>query len=181
MASMFWKIATSDYALAFDTIVFVLALLVSGVDKIATWLPWLKPYTAWGRPVSYIALGALALSIGHRLSDESAELARVKIDLAFSNLQLETQRQTADTAARLRTEAEASAATANQKVTDYEERLSKLPTACGCDLDDSARRRSQKRVRASISLPAAIHSGHARCLHHSATTFSTASSRSRSR
>ncbi|MDB5620670.1 MAG: hypothetical protein JWQ24_4908, partial [Tardiphaga sp.] len=75
--------------------------------------------------------------IGHRLSDESAELARVKIDLAFSNLQLETQRQTADTAARLRAEAEASAATANQKVTDYEERLSNLPTACGCDLDDS--------------------------------------------
>ncbi|MES2030821.1 MAG: hypothetical protein V4477_16700 [Pseudomonadota bacterium] len=114
----------------------LVAALIIGFAPLIKWLPVIGPYVPLARIVAFVVVVVMALCIGHRLADESAELARVKIDLAFSQLQLETQRQTAETAARLRAEAEANAATANQKVTDYEERLSKLPKTCGCDFDD---------------------------------------------
>jgi len=135
MASLFWTIATSDLALWIDAVVLVTVMIVGFVPLIK-WLPVIGPYVPLARLVAFIVVAAMSLCIGHRLADESAELARVKIDLAFSQLQIETQLQTAETAARLRAEAEADAATANQKVTDYEERLSKLPATCGCNLDD---------------------------------------------
>jgi hypothetical protein len=139
--SWFWWIGTSDIALAVLAVVLVVGLLISEVDRIAVWLPWLKPFTAWGRPASYLALGLLALFSGYRVSDESAALKQAKIDLAFTRLQLDTQKQTADTAAKLRAEAEAKAEAANQKVTDYEADLAAQPQDSNCTLtDDDVRR-----------------------------------------
>lgn len=135
MPVWFWWIGTSDTALAILVIVFVAALLLSEVDRIAVWLPWLKPFTAWGRPVSYLALGAFCLFSGYRISDESAALRQAKIDLAFSQLQLNAQKQTAETATKLRAEAEAKVEQANQKVSDYEARLAQRPASVDCDLD----------------------------------------------
>ena len=135
MASLFWSIATSDWALWLDAVVLVAALIV-GYAPLVKWLPVIGPYVRVAKLVAFLVFGLLCAMVSHRLADESAELARVKIDLAFSQLQLNTQRQTADVAAKLRADAEANAATANEKVTDYEKWLSKLPATCGCAFDD---------------------------------------------
>lgn len=135
MASLFWSIACSDWALGFDLLLLIVALVI-GHMPFAGNIPAIAPYVVAARFVAYLILAIMMLCIGHRLADESAALKQVKMDLAFSRLQLDAQRQSADTAAKLRADAEAKAATANQKVIDYEERLSKLPESCGCALDD---------------------------------------------
>lgn len=135
MASWFWWIATSDWALGFDLLLLIVALVV-GHMPFAGKIPAIAPYVVAARIAAYLILAVMMLCVGYRLSDESAALKQAQMDLAFSRLQLDAQRQSADTAAKLRDDAEAKAATANQKVTDYEERLSKLPATCGCDFDD---------------------------------------------
>lgn len=135
MASLFWSIACSDWALGFDLLLLIAALVV-GHLPFAGKIPAIASYVVAARVAAYLILAVMMLCIGHRLADESAELKRLSTDLAFKDLQLDAQRQSADTAAKLRADAEAKAATANQKVTEYEERLSKLPESCGCALDD---------------------------------------------
>lgn len=135
MADLFWTVATSHVALS-GLAVLLLAGLVVGFAPLLRWVPGLAPYVLLARLVAFLTLAALAFLIGFRAADERAEVKQLKADLAFSRLQLDAQRQTADTAARLRAAAEADAATANQKVSDYEQRLSTLPADCGCALDD---------------------------------------------
>lgn len=135
MASWFWWIATSDWAFGIDFLLLIVALVI-GHMPFAGKIPVIAPYVVAARFAAYLILAVMMLCVGHRLSDESAALKQAQQDLAFSRLQLDAQRQSADTAAKLRADAEAKAATANQKVTEYEERLSKLPESCGCALDD---------------------------------------------
>ncbi|ABE63157.1 hypothetical protein Nham_2365 [Nitrobacter hamburgensis X14] len=134
MAPLFWSIATSDIALWIDAVILAAALIV-GYAPLLKWFPVIGPYVRVAKLVAFLVFGILSAAVSHRLTDESAELARVKIDLAFSQLQLDTQKQAAETAAKLRAEAEAKAEQANQKVTDYEERLAKQPADHGCNLD----------------------------------------------
>lgn len=135
MASLFWTIATSYTALIIDSVVLLVALVV-GYFPLARYLPIVGPYVETAKLLFAVMLFVTGVVIGHRIADESAELARVKTDLAFSKLQLDAQKQSAETAAKLRADAETQAQTANQKVKDYEDRLSKLPAKCGCDFDD---------------------------------------------
>jgi hypothetical protein len=135
MASLFWTVATSETALWIDGAILLLAGVI-GWFPLLRWFPILGTYVPLARAVFIAVLFVFGVCIGHRLSDESAALKQAQQDLAFSRLQLDAQRQSADTAAKLRADAEAKAATANQKVTEYEERLSKLPESCGCALDD---------------------------------------------
>lgn len=135
MADLLWLVATSDAVLWILTTLF-LAGLVVGFAPLLRWMPVLAPYVMLARLVALVALAILAFLIGFRVADERAEVKRLKADLAFKQLQLDNEKATAETAARLRAEAEAEAATANQKVTDYEERLAKQPAGDGCDLDD---------------------------------------------
>jgi hypothetical protein len=135
MASLFWTIACSDWALGFDLLLLVAALVI-GHMPFAGKIPAIAPYVVAARFAAYLVLAVMMLCIGHRLADESAALKQAQQDLAFQKLQLDAQKESAETAEKLRTDAEASAATANQKVKDYEERLAKLPQTCDCGLTD---------------------------------------------
>lgn len=135
MASLFWTIATSYTALTIDGII-LLACLIVGYFPLARYLPVVGPYVEAAKMLFAVMLFVTGVVVGHRISDESAALKQAQQDLAFQKLQLDAQKESAETADKLRTEAEASAATANQKVKDYEERLAKLPQTCDCGLTD---------------------------------------------
>lgn len=134
MADLFWSVATSGVVLSITGIVLVAALVVGHLPLIGR-IPAVAPYVVAARLAVYPMLALLAFLIGVRITDERAELKQAKRDLAFAQLQLDTQKQAAEAAAKLRVEAEAKAEQANQKVTDYEERLAKQPAGNGCNLD----------------------------------------------
>jgi len=140
MASLFWTIATSDLVLWIDAAILIAAGII-GWAPLLRWFPLIGDYVPLARAVFVGVLFVFGVCIGHRLADESAELTRVKTDLAFSQLQLDAQKQSSETAAKLRDEAEASAATANEKVRDYEAVLAKQPHDDNCTLTDDDLRR----------------------------------------
>ncbi|WP_458760564.1 hypothetical protein ACSVBT_07155 [Afipia sp. TerB] len=134
MSDLIWSLATSYLALGIIGAVALAALIVGHVP-LAKYLPVVGPYVVLARFVSYLALMLLCFLIGTRLADERAETKRLKTDLAFTRLQLEAQKSSAETAAKLRAQAEQQAATLEQKVSEYEDRLAKSPAGCGCNLD----------------------------------------------
>jgi hypothetical protein len=135
MASLFWTIATSETALWIDGAILIVAGVI-GWFPLLRWFPILGTYVPLARAVFVAVLFVFGVCIGHRLADESAALKQARQDLAFQKLQLDAQKESAETAEKLRDDAEAKAATANQKVKDYEERLAKLPQTCDCGLTD---------------------------------------------
>jgi len=135
MTDLIWSLATSYLALSIIGIVLLAALIV-GYFPLASYLPVIGPYVRVAKLIAFLLFGVLSFLIATRLSDERAEVKRLKTDLAFTKLQLDTQKQTAEQAQKLRDEAEKQAAEANQKVTDYEDRLAKSPSGCGCSFDD---------------------------------------------
>lgn len=134
MADLIWSLATSYLALGIIGAVALAALIVGHVP-LARLLPVIGPYVVLARFVSYLALMLLCFLIGTRLADERAETKRLKTDLAYARLQIEAQKASADTAAHLRAKAEQQAATLEQKVSEYEDRLAKSPAGCGCEFD----------------------------------------------
>ena len=135
MADWFWWGATSYFVLSAVGVVLVAALIVGHVP-FGKYAPVIGPYVVLAQFAAYPSLALLAFLIGMRIADERADLKQAKIDLAFSQLQLSTQKQTAETAQKLRDDAEAKAEQANQKVAEYEDRLAKQPATNGCNLDD---------------------------------------------
>jgi hypothetical protein len=135
MTDLIWSLATSYLALGIIGIV-LLAALVVGYFPLAKYLPVIGPYVEAAKLIAFLLFGLLCSLIATRLTDERAEVKRLKTDLAFTQLQLSTQKQTAEQAQKLRELAEQQAAEANQKVTDYEDRLAKSPSGCGCSFDD---------------------------------------------
>lgn len=136
MADLFWSVATSYAVLSIIGTAFV-AVLVIGHLPLARYVPVIAPYVVAARLAAYPALALLAFLIGVRITDERASLKQAQRDLAFAQLQLDTQKHTAEAAERLRMAAETKAAQANQKVTEYEERLAQQPAGDGCNLDDA--------------------------------------------
>lgn len=135
MAGLFWSVATSYAVLSILATLFLSGLVV-GFAPLVRFIPGLAPYVMLARLVALIALAVLSFLIGFRVADERAEVERLKADLAFKQKQIDVQKHTAETAERLRLVAETKAEQANQKVTDYEERLAKLPTSGCYNLDD---------------------------------------------
>jgi len=140
VASLFWTIATSDLALWIDGAILIVTAIVGWVPLLR-WFPIAGTYVPVARLAFIGVLFIFGICIGHRIADESAELKRSQQELAFKQLQLDAQRQSAETAAVLRNEAEASAATAKQKVRDYEAVLAKQPHDDNCTLTDDDLRR----------------------------------------
>lgn len=132
---MLWSILTSDTVLGLTGIVAV-ACFVVGFFPLASLIPFLSPYVIAARFVGVGVLAWLMFCLGHRSADNTAALRQARIDLAFSQVQLETQKATAEQAAKLREQAEAQAQQLNERVSAYEAQLAKRPDA-GCNLDDS--------------------------------------------
>lgn len=136
MADLFWSTATSYAALSLFATLFVAGLII-GFAPLVRLIPGLAPYVMLARLIALLALAVLAFLIGFRVADERAEVKRLKADLAFKQKQIDVQKHTAETAERLRIIAETKAEQANQKVTEYEERLATQPAGDGCNLDDA--------------------------------------------
>jgi hypothetical protein len=134
MSGLFWDLATSDTSLMIIAAVMVAALVVSRVPLVRM-IPAIAPYVLLAGLVSYLALGALALCIGYRLSDERAAMRQLKVDLAWKDDELEQQKATAEDKERLANEKQAEADELKGKVDDYEQRLAAQPIG-ECGLDD---------------------------------------------
>jgi hypothetical protein len=135
MADLFWSVATSYLVLSIIGIVAVAALIVGHVP-FGKYAPVIGPYVVLAQFVAYPTLMLLAFLVGVRITDERAALKQVKQDLAFSQLQLDAQKQSAEIADKLRQQAQQQAEQADQKVTEYEAELAKQPAGCGCNFDD---------------------------------------------
>jgi hypothetical protein len=136
MTDLFWIIVTSNPALWTLAVIAVVAGVVS-LLPLRLVPTSIAPYVVLAKVAALTALFVLGLCIGHRLADERAEVARLKSQVEWQRIQMEAQDAAAADAERFRKEAEAKADAANQKVADYEDKLSKQPAGCGCDLDDA--------------------------------------------
>lgn len=134
MSGLFWDLATSDTSLAIVAAILVLSLIVSRVPLVSL-IPAIAPYVLLAGLVSYLALGALALCVGYRLSDERAAMRQLKVDLAWRENELEQQKATAEDKERLANEKAAEAEELKGKVDEYEQRLAAQPVG-DCGLDD---------------------------------------------
>lgn len=132
---MLWAFLTSDYVLGFTGIV-AIACFVIGFFPLASLIPVIGPYVIAARFVGVGILAWLMFCLGHRSADNTAALRQAKIDSAFLQVQLETQKATAEHAAKLREKAEAETQQLNERVSAYEAQLAKRPDA-GCALNDS--------------------------------------------
>ncbi len=134
ITDLFWSFATSDIVLGLICVVTLAAGIIS-ILPLRLVPATIAPYVLLAKIGFIVALFLLGLIIGHRLADERAETARLKIDLSFKEFQLENQKAAAEDAARLRQKAEAHAADLSKKVFDYEAQLPNKPSDA-CDLDD---------------------------------------------
>lgn len=131
---MLWSILTSDYVLGLTGII-AIACFVVGFFPLASLIPFLSPYVIAARFAGVGVLAWLMFCLGHRSADNTAALRQARIDLSFAHVQLETQKATAEQAAKLRERAEAETQQLNERVSAYEAELAKRPDA-GCALDD---------------------------------------------
>lgn len=138
MTALFWWLVTNSVTQATAGGLLLAALLVATVGR---WVPGVAAWAGAARAASYAAVAVLGLGIGYRSADETSALRQAQTDLAFARLELDAQRRAADVAAQLRAAAEADAAAANEKVTEYETWLAGQPADCGCALDDDDVRR----------------------------------------
>lgn len=134
MTDLFWDVATSYPVLGLIGAVFVAALVV-GYFPLLKWFPMIGQYVPAARLVVLIAAGLLCFLIGFRVSDGREEAKRLSDSLKFKQLELDTQKETAATAERLRKAAEANADNLAKKVQTYEDELAKKPPGGGA-LDD---------------------------------------------
>lgn len=149
MSETFWRIATSDVALAIVAVIMAAAFAISHLPIVRD-LPAVKPYAIAAGVIAYLALADLALCIGYRISDEHAETARLKTELAWNKNQLKQQKATADDAERIAQEKAAEAEELKGKVSDYEKALEAAAaanpqSACALSDDDVARLRALSR------------------------------------
>ena len=149
MIETFWTIATSDLALAIVGGLFLASLAIAHLPFVRM-MPSLEPYVVAAGLVSYLLLADLALCIGHRISDEHAEVERLQNEVNWNSNQLEQQKATADDAERIAREKAGEAEELKGKVADYETALEKASAhasgdACALTDDDIARLRSLSR------------------------------------
>jgi hypothetical protein len=149
MADLFWNVATSTTVLVLLAAIAVAAFLVAHVPALVERLvPQLLPYVVAAGLVQLIAASLLMFLIGFRISDERALTKQLKNDLAFSELQVEQQKATADDAERLKAEAEANANEAKGKLDDYRKKYGDRPeTVCAFTADDLERLRALRRAK----------------------------------
>lgn len=134
MTDWLWSLATS-----WAQWVAVAVLLVSlvGYFPFADKIPIVGPYARVARLVAFLSFGLVCALVDRRSADGRAEIARLRVDLAFSEMQLSNQLAAAAVKAKLADASAAAAVDAQMKANDYETRLSAHPVGdCGLDDDD---------------------------------------------
>lgn len=145
---LFWDFATSPPVLIGLALLAVAAFLVAHVPAVATLIPWVAAWQRLAILAQFGAAIALIFLLGFRVADDRAEMERVKNDLAFSEFQLDQQRQVADEADRLKSVAEARAQQAESTLNEYPQKFGKSaacePPAGYLDWLHTLQRRTQR-------------------------------------
>ncbi|MCA1458089.1 hypothetical protein I6F35_33690 [Bradyrhizobium sp. BRP22] len=134
MTDMFWDVATSAAVLSIIGVVLVGAVVIAHLPGFVERIwPEAEAYGMAAALVQAIAAGLLCFLIGFRASDERAENASLKNEVAYRQVQIETAEETAKDAERLKEEAEAKAAEAKGKLNDFRK---KFGASDGCGWTD---------------------------------------------
>lgn len=149
ITDLFWNVATSTPVLLLLAAIAAAAFLVAHVPALITrFVPSLVAYTMAAALVLSITAALLMFLIGFRISDERALTRQLKNDLAFSEMQVEQQKATADDAERLKAQAETQANEAKEKLDDYRKKYGDRPEAvCAFTADDLERLRALRRTK----------------------------------
>jgi hypothetical protein len=147
MTDWLWSLATS-WALWVAVAVLLVALVV-GYLPFLDKFPIIGPYVKVARFVAFLTFGLVCALLDRRSADARAEIAQLKRDLSFAELQISNNAATADEKARLAAASLSAAAGAQLKANTYEQWLATRPGA-GCALgdDDLARMQDIKPRRA---------------------------------
>lgn len=132
--ALFWAAATSYLVLAVLAAI-VIAALVVGYDPLLGFVPVLASYRPIARVIAFVVFGLLCALLDRRAADMRGELAQLRTDLAFSQLQLAAQKAAAADADRLLKASQAAAATAQLKASTYETLILSKPVAPGDHAD----------------------------------------------
>lgn len=136
MQDFFWTLATSYLALSIVAVVLVAALVV-GYFPLLKWVPVIGPYVRVAQLVAFLTFGLLCALLDRQSAGSRAEIARLRVDLAFSEMQLSNQLAAAAVKAKLADASAAAAVDAQMKANNYETRLAARPVGdCGLDDDD---------------------------------------------
>lgn len=131
-ADLFWQIATAPLTLVAIAIIAIASYAVAHIPFVEKFIPVTAPFIRSAQIVCLICAAALIFLIGHRAADQRADLERAKSDLAWTEFQLSSQKQTADDAAELKQAAEAAAGEARSQLSAYQEKFGNDPHASIC-------------------------------------------------
>lgn len=149
IADIFWDFATSNAVLGVVAMILVAAFVMSHMPTIVErFWPQAYVYAKAAALVQVIAAASLFFLIGFRVADERAETKQLKNDLAFTELQIENAKATAQDAERLKADAEVRAQEAEGKLNEFRERFGDSPQAvCAFTPDDLERLRNLGRSK----------------------------------
>lgn len=136
ISDIFWNIATSSVVLCAIGAVLIAAFIVSHTPSIVQrFWPQAYAYAKAAALVQVIAAALLFFLVGFRVSDERAENRQLKVDLAFTELQIENAKATARDAEQLKAEAEEKAKKAEGLLDDFRTHI-KSDAGAGCGWTD---------------------------------------------
>jgi hypothetical protein len=126
MADLFWWAATSHIVLSIVAGM-LLATLVVGYLPFGERLPIIGPYVRVARFASFLLFGLLCALLDRQSADTRSEIAQLKRDLSFAEIQISNNAATAADRERIAFASAAAAADAQSKAKTYELWLATLP------------------------------------------------------
>jgi hypothetical protein len=141
MEDFLFSLATSNVALSLLGGLLLVALVI-GFMPLLNYIPVIGPYVPVAKLVAFLVFGILCALIDRRSADARDQIASLKRDLSFAELQISNSAATAADAARLQGESNQAALSYDKTVNTYEQWLKMQPAAAaGCDdlTDDDVR------------------------------------------
>jgi hypothetical protein len=130
-SDVFWNTATSYPMLVAIGIVALFAFGIAHLPLVEKFFPSIAPYIRAAALVSVVSTAALLFLIGFRVADQREEAARLRRDLAFSELQLDGMKKTADEASELKRVADAKAKQAKDELDGLRKKFGRMPKSGG--------------------------------------------------
>lgn len=128
-ADVFWGLVTSYPTITVMGVAAAASFAVSHTPTlIERFFPVIIPYTKAAGIVCLVSSAWLMFAFGYRVSDGREEIARVKNELAWVQWNLHLKAESEETAFNLMNEAKARAATAEGKLSEYEQKFGKNPS-----------------------------------------------------
>ncbi|MBR0774544.1 hypothetical protein JQ625_06845 [Bradyrhizobium diazoefficiens] len=159
LADLFWDVATSDWALAALALIVLAAFAVAPLTGLVRrFWPSAYAYDKSAGLINVLAAALLFFLVGFRVSDERAEAARLRVDLAGREAELQQLQSTADDAEVLKRRAEEAATKAQGELDDYRKTYAdNVQAACAFTADDIERLRKLTRAPAAgLRQPSAL-------------------------